>query len=791
MVDLVDLKARASLDASGLRVGAEEARRHLNSFGAAVQNTSRNAVGAMSAMREGWLRTAGVFQTVGVGLSLGSLINNFKNFESAMGQVKAITGGTAIELNKAEGAIRKAGLGFRIGANNAASAAQELLKAGVSIQALSTGALDAAIIMAQATGGTYADGATIAAKATQVFRLETEDMTQVVEGAAGVINATSFELADYNLALQQGGSAAKSAGLSLQDFNTLLALTARNLGSSGSDTGTATRTFIGRLTPQSKEAADAMRALGLSFYDAQGKFIGLDETARRLRASFAGLSDEQRNANLITIFGIDAQRMAIALMNEGAQGVSRYRNELNEGARAAEMAAARTQGFAGAISGLIAKWQELSIVLGAGPAGGLMTNATNWISGRIGDFTEGWQILFDPAENRNDPATQAILKRGAQNISEWEKSGKFPKGFKRKERFSDYNEQDRLVAAQMGVSAQQFLNWLDSTGYRQTDNPDWLGYDLGEWAGVAGGNPELGKLSSTPAGRMFAETVRGRIAMQQAARPKGYRSPPPAPIIADPNALGSGFGAAGEGISIPAWPQLDQSKDMIDEYRRMRSDVYDELKRQADSDPLVFDLPVTPEIDYEAAEIFEASREAFEQASYSIRSAWISNDWDYLGEAMQYTWRSFLWDVLIGDDFDVFMQSISKQLASFINWIFDKTGGKNAGGGMFSIIASAASAFAGFFAEGGTVGPGQWGVAGENGPEPVYGGSTGITVFPSSEPGASSGGRGDVNVYVDANDAVLASTLRLEIAEAVGQGVAISRQMAAADMIRKGQRSLS
>jgi tape measure domain-containing protein len=71
--------------------------------------------------------------------------------------------------------------------------------------------------------------------------------------------------------------------------------------------------------------------------------------------------------------------------------------------------------------------------------------------------------------------------------------------------------------------------------------------------------------------------------------------------------------------------------------------------------------------------------------------------------------------------------------------------------------------FGGFFAGGGSIGAGQWGIAGENGPEPVFGGSTGATVFPNS----SLGGMGakaqvvqpvvQISTSIDASGSILSA----------------------------------
>lgn len=62
--------------------------------------------------------------------------------------------------------------------------------------------------------------------------------------------------------------------------------------------------------------------------------------------------------------------------------------------------------------------------------------------------------------------------------------------------------------------------------------------------------------------------------------------------------------------------------------------------------------------------------------------------------------------------------------------------------------------FAGGFATGGHIPAGGWGIVGERGPEPVYGGSTGLTVFPNHTLDGGGGGGGTVvNQYISTPDA--------------------------------------
>ena len=59
--------------------------------------------------------------------------------------------------------------------------------------------------------------------------------------------------------------------------------------------------------------------------------------------------------------------------------------------------------------------------------------------------------------------------------------------------------------------------------------------------------------------------------------------------------------------------------------------------------------------------------------------------------------------------------------------------------------------FSGWFADGGYIPPGRWGMAGEQGPEPVFGGRTGATVV------SNKGGSTVINFYMPASGMSAAS----------------------------------
>jgi len=73
---------------------------------------------------------------------------------------------------------------------------------------------------------------------------------------------------------------------------------------------------------------------------------------------------------------------------------------------------------------------------------------------------------------------------------------------------------------------------------------------------------------------------------------------------------------------------------------------------------------------------------------------------------------------------------VTEPLAGLVTGLLGSvTGG--ASGGVGGILGSIGKLFGGFFADGGFLPPGKWGMAGERGPEPIFGGRTGLTVQPA------------------------------------------------------------
>lgn len=333
----VDVRGDMSKFASDVAGGAKKA-------GASV--TSALGSGAKTVVSD--LGTAAGVTAVAIGGIGLAAVKTSTDFNAAMSGVGAVANASAEDLEKLRDSALKAGADTVFSASQAAEAQAELVKAGVSVSDTLGGALTGSLSLAAAGQLELADAATISAQAMNIFGLGGADVSHIADVLAAGANKSAADVGQLGDALRQGGLIAKQTGLSMEETVGVLSLFADN-ALIGSDAGTSLKTMLQRLVPQSDEAAEAMKEMGLQFFDAQGAFVGIDEVAAQLQTSLAGLSDEQRQNALTTLFGSDAVRGASILMEGGKAAVDEYTAAVNDMGAAQRMAAAQTDNLKGDI----------------------------------------------------------------------------------------------------------------------------------------------------------------------------------------------------------------------------------------------------------------------------------------------------------------------------------------------------------------------------------------------------------------------------------------------------------
>lgn len=304
-----------------------------------------------------------------VGLGLTALataaVTGFARFDKAMSAVAATGDDARGSIEALRSAAIDAGADTAFSAEEAANAIENLAKAGVSAQDILGGGLDGALALAAAGGLAVADAAEIAATALTQFSLSGADVPHVADLLAAGAGKAQGDVSDLSQALNQAGLIASQTGLSIEETTGALSAFA-SAGLLGSDAGTSFKTMLQVLSAPSTTAANEMDRLGISAYDAQGNFVGLEALAGNLQSSLAGLTDEQKSSALATIFGADAVRAASVIYRQGALGVAGWTSAVDDQGYAAEQARLQTDNLIGDLERLGGSLDSVFIKSGSG-----------------------------------------------------------------------------------------------------------------------------------------------------------------------------------------------------------------------------------------------------------------------------------------------------------------------------------------------------------------------------------------------------------------------------------------
>jgi TP901 family phage tail tape measure protein len=302
--------------------------------------------------------------------AVGVVVVATAKFDKQMSEVAAVTGATADEMDALRESALAAGAATAFSASEAAQAQAELAKAGVLTADILGGALSGSLSLAAAGTLDLATAATIAAQAMNIFGLGGQDVEHIADVLAAGANKSATSVEELGIGLQQVGLVAKQVGFGLEETIGLLAAFADNaLG--GSDGATSLKTALLRLAAPLPEAERVMKQFGISLYDTNGQMVDAVTIAGQLRDGLGDLSAAEKNAALMAIFGQDAIRAGNVLIAEGAEGIRKYINAVDDQGAAARVAGMKMDNLAGDVEELTGSLETLFITSGSGASSGL------------------------------------------------------------------------------------------------------------------------------------------------------------------------------------------------------------------------------------------------------------------------------------------------------------------------------------------------------------------------------------------------------------------------------------
>lgn len=380
MPSVADLRAVVSAD-------TRAAERALDGF-----NSKLGGIGAAGKVAAAGIAVLGGGMVAGI----GAAVKSAADFERTMSGVRAVSGATGEEMQQLSGLALQLGKDTSFTASEAAAGLEELVKGGVKIPDIMSGAAQATLNLAAAGGVDLPAAAQIASNALNTFSLKGTDMARVSDLIAGAANASAIDVNDFRLSLAASGAVAATIGMSFDDTAVAIAALG-NAGVRGSDAGTSLKTMLLNLQPVTEKQIGLFKDLGLvtadgsnRFFDAEGKLKSFADVSQVLQDALSGQTDQQKLANLEILFGSDAIRAAAVFTKLGAGGFNELAGSMGK-VTAEAVAATRLDNLAGDIEQLGGSAEAAAIKLGQnfqGAARGAVQGLTQFINQGVIPFVD-------------------------------------------------------------------------------------------------------------------------------------------------------------------------------------------------------------------------------------------------------------------------------------------------------------------------------------------------------------------------------------------------------------------
>jgi TP901 family phage tail tape measure protein len=351
-----------------LAAGIKQAQAQIEQLDSSINKKSQSVSSKIESMGQSLSKTGKTMSmaiTAPLVAAGGMAVKAAADFESMGNTFKAVSGATSEQFQRMSELAKELGNDMTLpgtSATDAAAAMTELVKAGLSVDDTFKAA-KATLQLSAAAQIDNAEAAKIVGQALNAFGLSGDKAITVADLLANSANASAGGITDMAYALQAGASVANMAGQSIEDFTTAISLMA-NAGVTGSDAGTSLKSMFMSLISPTDKAAKTMKKYGLNVYDANGQLKPLPELVSLFSSKLGGMTDQQRNATLATIFGSDAIRAANIVLIKGAGKWDGMSEAVNKAGGAAEVAGSKMQGTKGKIEALKSNLETLAITIG-------------------------------------------------------------------------------------------------------------------------------------------------------------------------------------------------------------------------------------------------------------------------------------------------------------------------------------------------------------------------------------------------------------------------------------------
>lgn len=261
----------------------------------------------------------------GLGAIAGTSLTAFADLEDQVRRNKAIMGATAAEENMLMTQTRELGRSTKFTAQEVAQAQMYQAMAGMKTNEVLE-MTPKLLKLSIASGEDLASTSDLLTDNISAFGLSLQDADRFMDVMAATANNTNTSIAQLGEAYKYVASTSRNFE-SLEETNIILGLLADS-GLKGSIAGRNLASIYARLSKTTPDMDAALKKVGVTLYDNNGKFKGLRKILEELKPKLAHMSDEQRNYFLTTIAGSEGLKVMNNLLGTSKEGVEKAENAI-------------------------------------------------------------------------------------------------------------------------------------------------------------------------------------------------------------------------------------------------------------------------------------------------------------------------------------------------------------------------------------------------------------------------------------------------------------------------------
>jgi TP901 family phage tail tape measure protein len=406
---------------------------------------------------------------LGVSVGLKDTIDTFSTFEQTMSKVAAISGATADQMVLLTDKAKQMGATTKYTASEAGDAFTYMAMAGWKTDDMLSG-IEGIMSLAAASGEDLATTSDIVTDALTAFGLQAKDSSHFSDVLAAASSNANTTVSGMGETFKYVGTMAGALGYSIEDVALATGLMA-NAGVKGTMAGTSLNSIISRLATNTSGARDAISALGIQFYNADGSARDLGNVLGELRTATAGMSSAQKSNLANTIAGVEAQKGLLAILNASETDYAKLTEAIeNADGASQKMADTMLDNLAGSMTLLQSAADGVKLTLG-NRLSPYLRSFVDWLTSKMPNIDEAVSKTMDFVDEK-----VAQLK---ETVADFTSS----------DEWANADIWGKISIAWDAIVAEPFEQWWNNTGKA------WLAGKMGSFGQTIGSGITAGLLA--------------------------------------------------------------------------------------------------------------------------------------------------------------------------------------------------------------------------------------------------------------------------------------------------------